>query len=267
MKQKNYYEILQVSESASDSEIKQAYRKLAKEYHPDRHPDDKGAEAKFKEIGEAYDVLKDKEKRRKYDELRRYGAGEAQGSMSYEDFINRFGGGRSAGARSAGGEQDEFTWGFGGGLDDIFSQLFGGGKTETRRSSKRGGGMRFEFSGMNREPGAMNRSRESSEPQATHDAFFKRKGDDAYVDMAINLAQALFGSTVRVRTPQGKRVNVRIAPGTQPEAVLRVRGMGFSDHGRSGDLYIRTHLSLPTEMDEEQKEKLAVILRELGMKY
>jgi DnaJ-class molecular chaperone len=169
MKQKNYYEILQVSESASESEIKQAYRKLAKEYHPDRHPDDKSAEAKFKEIGEAYEVLKDVEKRRKYDELRRYGAGEAQGSMSYEDFINRFGGGRNAGGRSTGGrapggEQEEFTWGFGGGLDDIFSQLFGGGKTETRRSPKRGSGMRFDFSGMTREPGAMNRSRESGEP-------------------------------------------------------------------------------------------------------
>ena len=253
---------MQVPESASDTEIKQAYRKLAKEYHPDRHPDDKSAEAKFKEIGEAYEVLKDKEKRRKYDELRRYGAGEAQGSMSYEDFINRFGGGRSAG-----GEQDEFNWGFGGGLDDIFSQLFGGGKTETRRSSKRGGGFRFDFGGMNNNSGATNRPRETGEPQATHDAFFKRKGDDAYVDMAINLAQALFGSTVRVRTPQGKKVNVSIPPGTQPEAVLRVRGMGYSEHGRSGDLYIRTHLSLPSQLDEEQKEKMADILRELGMKY
>lgn len=262
MKQKNYYDILHVSESASEDEIKQAYRKLAKEYHPDRHPDDKSAEAKFKEIGEAYEVLKDTEKRRKYDELRRYGMGGAQGSMSYEDFINRFGG-----SRGAGGEQEEFTWGFGGGLDDIFSQLFGGGKTETRRNSKRGGGFRFDFGGMNRDSGAAKRPQEASEPQATHDSFFKRKGDDAYVDISINLAQALLGSTVRVRTPQGKKVNVRIAPGTQPEAVLRVRGMGFADRGRSGDLYIRTHLALPAEMNEDQKERMATILRELGMRY
>jgi DnaJ-class molecular chaperone len=253
MKQKNYYEILNVAESASEDEIKQAYRRLAKEHHPDRHQGDSGAEARFKEIGEAYEVLKDAEKRRKYDELRRYGKGQAPESMSYEDFINRFGG-----YRDERGEQEEFTWGFGGGLDDIFSQLFGGG--QTRRGSGRGGGFRFDFGGTRG-------TAESGPARTPHDPFFKRKGDDAYVDIPINLAQALLGSTIRVRTPQGKKVNVRIAPGTQPEAVLRVRGMGFNDHGRSGDLYIRTHLSIPAQVGEEQKSRFAELFRELGMKF
>ncbi|MBE0645783.1 MAG: J domain-containing protein [Bacteroidetes bacterium] len=256
MNQKNYYEILQVAESATEAEIKQAYRKLAKEYHPDRHPDDISAESKFKEIGEAYEVLKDTEKRRKYDELRRYGAGQPPpGNMSYEDFINRFGG-----YRGRGGEQEEFTWGFGGGLDDIFSQLFGGAGNRSRRPSQRSRSYHFDFGGAKSNSEAMH-------PEATHDAFFKRKGDDAYVDIPINLGQALLGSTIRVRTPQGKRVNVKIVPGTQPEAVLRVRGMGFNDRGQGGDLYIRTHLTIPVNLTEEQKTKAAALLRELGMRF
>ncbi len=255
MNQKNYYDILHLPETATDEEIKKAYRKLAKECHPDRHPGDSGAEAKFKEIGEAYDVLKDPEKRRKYDELRRYGSGQAQGSMSYEDFMNRFGGYR---ARSGGDE--EFNWGFGGGLEDIFSQLFGGSSSRTRRPAQRNRGFRFDFG--NARPEA-----ETAEPQATSDSFFKRKGDDAYVDIPINLAQALLGSTIRVRTPQGKKVNVRIAAGTQPEAILRVRGLGFNDRGRSGDLYIRTHLTIPSNLTEEQKQLAAALFHELGLRH
>jgi DnaJ-class molecular chaperone len=265
MDQKNYYEILQIAETATEAEIKQAYRKLAKEFHPDRHPDDKGAEAKFKEVGEAYEVLKDVEKRRKYDELRRYGAGQAPGSMSYEDFINRFGG---YGDRR--GEQEDFTWGFGGGLDDIFSQLVSGSASRPRRTSKRGQGVRFNSGGARQQGARQQGARQAGVPeypQATSDAFFKRKENDAYVDIPINLAQALLGSTIRVRTPQGKKVNVKIAAGTQPEAVLRVRGMGFNEHGQSGDLYIRTHMTIPAGLTDEQKETAAALLRELGMRF
>lgn len=267
MEQKNFYDILGVSESASADEIKKAYRRLVKEHHPDRHPGDAGAEARFKELGEAYDVLKDPEKRRKYDELRRYGAGQAPGSMSYEDFMSRFGG-----YRSESGVEEE-TWGFGGGLDDIFSQLFGGRHSGTRRESAgresvrrpRSGGFRFDFGGGQHAGQAQ--ASPSDEPVPTADSFFKRKGDDAYVDIPVNLAQVMLGSTVRVRTPQGKKVNVRIAAGTQPEAVLRLRGMGFADRGRQGDLYIRTHLRLPEPGDEEQRGKLAELFRDMGMKF
>jgi DnaJ-class molecular chaperone len=255
MKQKNYYDILHVPETATEDEIKKAYRKLAKEFHPDRHPGESEAEAKFKEVGEAYEVLKDPEKRRKYDELRRYGSGQAQGSMSYEDFMSRFGG-----YQDRSGATEEFNWGFGGGLEDIFSQLFGGSSSRTRRPAQRSDRFHFDF-------GSAHGNRESAEPQATGDSFFKRKGDDAYVDIPINLAQALLGSTIRVRTPQGKKVNVKIAAGTQPEAVLRVRGMGFSDRVRSGDLYIRTHLNIPVNLTEEQKKLAATLLNALGLRH
>jgi len=276
MQQKNYYDILGVSENASESDIKQAYRKLAKEYHPDRHPGDKEAEAKFKELGEAYEVLKDPAKRKKYDELRRYSSGGAQGSMSYEEFMNRFGGQATGGA-------EEFTWGFGGdSLDDIFSTLFGGGgrSSRRRRATHPGGGFHFSFGGTDPQSGGFSQgtrprgaraqeahAQAAAEPQATADPFFKRKGDDAYVDIPINLAQAMLGSTVRVRTPQGKKANVKIPAGTQPEAVLRLRGLGFSDRGRTGDLYIRTHLKLPEQLTDEEKNEFTALFDKLGMKY
>jgi DnaJ-class molecular chaperone len=261
MKQKNYYDVLQVSENASEEEIKKAYRKLAKEYHPDRHPDNPSAEARFKEIGEAYEVLKDREKRRKYDELRRYGSGSASDSMSYEEFMNRFGGyQKDTGA-------GEFNWGFGGGLEDIFSELFGGAAGRSGRKARRGGRtVHFDF-GAPRQGAPRQGAPRQGAPQETHDSFFKRNGDDAYVDIPINLAQAMLGSTIRVRTPQGKRVNVKIAPGTQPEAVLRVRGMGFNDRGRAGDLLIRTHLTIPAEMTEKQKKQAASLFRDMGMRF
>ncbi len=267
MQQKNYYDILGVKESATEEEIKKAYRQLAKESHPDKHQGDAAAEARFKEIGEAYDVLKDAAKRRKYDELRRYSNGSARGSMSYEDFMSRFGGQRS-------GSSEEFTWGFGGdSLDDIFSSLFGGGRSGRRGRKSGGGGFHFDFSGMGGHGGhtarghSTRKTASASEPQATSDPFFKRKGNDAYVDIPVNLGQALLGSTLRVRTPQGKKVNVKIPAGGKPEAVLRLRGMGFADRGAPGDLYIRTHLALPADLTEEQREEAADLFRRWGMKF
>jgi DnaJ-class molecular chaperone len=186
--------------------------------------------------------------------------------MSYEDFINRFGG------QHAGGNE-EFTWGFGGSnLDDIFSSLFGGGKRGGRRTRKSspGGGMHFDFSSMH-SPSAGARSsaqgQRSQDPQPTADPFFKRRGSDAYVDIPINLAQALLGSTLRVRTPQGNKVNVKIPAGTQPESVLRLRGMGYQTAGGAGDLYIRTHLSLPGDLGEEQREEAIALFRRWGLKF
>ncbi|MCB2203292.1 DnaJ domain-containing protein [bacterium] len=271
MEQKNYYQILGVSENASADDIKKAYRKLAKENHPDTHPGDEGAEARFKEIGEAYDVLKDPAKRKKYDELRRYSMGGGQGSMSYEDFMSRFGGQRS-------GTNEEFTWGFGGGsLDDIFSSLFGGGARSSRRTRRNPGGFHFDFSGGGR-PGTRSGATHGAphgtphgaqprEPQATSDPFFKRKGNDAYVDIPVNLAQAMLGSTIRVRTPQGKKVNVKIPAGGPPESVLRLRGMGYAASGTTGDLYIRSHLSLPSSLSDAQREEAAEMFRRWGMKF
>lgn len=257
MQQKDYYTILGVAESATQDEIKKTYRDLAKKYHPDHNKGDASAEDKFKEIGEAYEVLGNAAKRKKYDELRRYarhGGGGRQGSMSYEDFMSRFGSDFG---------QDDANWGFGNSsINDIFADLFGGGRTQSRRTRHTSQGfagdprsnVRWETRSAPQQP---------SEPQPTSDPFFKRKGNDAYVELPINIAQAMLGSKVRVRTPGGQKVNVTIPAGTQPEALLRVSGMGYN----GGNLYIRTHLKVPKDLTDEQKEAVKAMAAALEMRH
>ena len=119
---KDYYDILNVSKSASDSEIKSAYRKLAMKYHPDRNPDDKSAENKFKEVSEAYDVLKDREKRSAYDQF-----------------------GHSAFTNSNGGQSQGFG-GFSGGFSDIFEDMFGMGREQSKQGPSSGSDLRYDLS-------------------------------------------------------------------------------------------------------------------------
>lgn len=248
--QKDYYQILGVAETATEEEIKKAYREIAKKHHPDRNPGNKEAEEKFKQASEAYETLGDKEKRSKYDQLRKLGAmgsrfGGGRGGfgfgdagttttsddMSYEEFMRKFGGKNQQGR----GQKANTSFNF----DDIFGNLFGGKKKEE----------------------------ESDEPQPTDDPFFKRKGNDAYVEVTVNLAQALLGSRIRVRTPLGKRVTVKIPPGIDPERQLRVPSMGYAELKELGDLYIRVHLAMPKNLTEEQQEATRQFAASLGLKW
>ncbi len=254
MQQKDYYQILGVGESASQDDIKKAYREIAKKYHPDKNPGNKAAEERFKEASEAYETLSDGAKRSKYDQLRKFGfggpgagAGGAGGGMSYEEFMRQYGGasqrGRSAGAGGGGG-------GFGFGdisMDDLFGNLFGG----------RGGAKR-------------SRAREaepSDEPVPTEDPFFKRKGNDAYVDLNVNVAQAMLGSKVRVRTPAGAKVTVKIPAGTDNGKTLRVLGMGFPAGEGNGNMFIRVHVSIPKNLTDEQLQAARDFAQALGLKF
>ncbi|HTV39684.1 MAG TPA: DnaJ C-terminal domain-containing protein [Candidatus Sulfotelmatobacter sp.] len=212
---KDYYEILGVPRSASDTDIKKAFRKLAREYHPDVAKDKKRAEEKFKEINEAYEVLSDPAKRKKYDEL---GANWKSGAdfrapPGWEDFPGRQG--RRAGGTGQGTEEFEFG---GTGFSDFFEQLFGG----------RGGG----FSGF--------RNFEEAETTA--------RGRDVEGDIMVTLEEAEQGAvrTVSVRhRAKTETHQVKIPAGVSEGQLLRIAGRGEhgSGGGRAGDLYLRVRLA------------------------
>lgn len=214
---RDYYEVLGVSKNASDDEIKKAYRKLAVKYHPDRNPGDKEAEAKFKEINEAHEVLSDKQKRARYDQFGHAGVGGASGfgggSNAYGGFSgNPFGG--SAGGFNFNGQSFNFDFG-GGGLDDILGDLFGfGGRGGSRRP---------------------------------------RRGADYQTSVTLTFEEAIFGTTKKI-TVDGKDLSVKIPAGIDDGMSVRLKGKGGpapSDGGEAGDLYVRVrvkpHKSLTRE--------------------
>ncbi len=198
----DYYKILGVSEDASEEEIKQAYRRLAKEFHPDSQGGDKAAEEQFKKISEAYNVLSNKEKRAQYDMLRR--------------------GGFSGGNFPGGDYQVHFGEGLGDNLHTIFSNLFGGfngpeGGRESTYSSNPfedilGGGRRTRSG----------------------------KGQDMEASITIPFDLAVNGGETIVTTGSGKRVKIKIQPGLEDGTKMRLRGHGgASPHGGpAGDLYV-----------------------------
>lgn len=229
---KDYYASLGVSPEADEKTIKKAYQKLAKKYHPDVNPDDKEAEAKFKESTEAYQAISDPEKRRKYDELRqdyqqwqtrggRGGRGDFDWSrwqsnpsggtqtntytMSPEEFAEMFGGsGRAGGFSGMGGE----------GFSDFFSTLFGGSGGEARGF---GGG----FSGDR-----------------------ARAGQDLEVEVQVTLEEAYEGTTRVIRTGE-KQIEAKIPKGVRTGSKVRLTGQGGPgiSGGPGGDLYLNITVS------------------------
>ena len=233
MEFKDYYQTLGVAKTASEKELKQAYRKLARKHHPDVNPGDKAAEARFKEINEAYEVLGDPEKRRKYDELganwRLYEQAQQQGYGAGNPFGgagNPFGGG-GAWTINMGGEpggyrtmtEDEMRDMFGNEdpFSDFFKTFFGGG------GAAREGGR-----GRSRAPRA-------------------QKGRDIEHEVELTLEEAFHGATRRISIKQGghaRSVDVRIPAGVKDGSRVRAAGEGESgaNGGSAGDLYLRVRL-------------------------
>ena len=226
---KDYYQTLGVSKSASDKELKQAYRKLARKHHPDVNPGDKSAEAKFKEINEAYEVLGDPDKRRKYDELganwRMYEQAQQQGGGwpggspfggGGGAWTINMGGGPSGGYRTMSEEEMHEIFGDEDPFSDFFKTFFGGGGPQ--REAQRG------------------RARARSQ-----------KGRDIEHEVELTLEEAYHGATRRVSIKQGghaRSVDVRIPPGVKDGSRVRAAGEGESgaNGGASGDLYLRVKL-------------------------
>ena len=202
---KDYYQLLGVAKSASDDEIKKAYRKLAKKYHPDVNKGNKEAENKFKEISEAYAVLADKEKREQYDRLGKeaFSAGGPGGPFGGFDFSDFMAGARGAGRRGAAGGGTRTTVDF----TDIFGDLFGG----------RGGG------GFEQQP---------------------MSGSDIESETTIEFRDAILGTTLDLRFSDGRTVKVKIPEGVSDGQRLRIRGKGMpGPHGGpAGDLHLLVHV-------------------------
>jgi curved DNA-binding protein len=223
MEFKDYYQTLGVSRTATDKDVKAAFRKLARKYHPDINPGDKQAEEKFKEINEAYEVLSDPDKRRKYDEL---GA-----NWKYYDQVKAAQGARGAGYGPGGGRYeyrnvspDDLDDLFGGGspFSDFFNTFFSGG------GSGRPSG--FEgFGGFERRAGS-------------------RKGGDLEHAVDISLEEAFSGATrtVRIQDASGhaREVEVKVPAGVRDGMRVRAAGQGQKGEGgaASGDLYLRVHV-------------------------
>jgi len=230
---KDYYEILGVPRTASDAEIKKSFRRLAREYHPDVAKDKKKAEEKFKEINEAYEVLGDPAKRKKYDEL---GANWKSGA----DFRpppgwEAFSGGQAF--RGGRGGSQEFEFNFGGtGFSDFFEQLFG-----SRRGGTGGFGRRADFA----------------------DEEFAERGRDIEGDLLVTLEEAMRGAvrTVNVRHRIGRAIKtethqVKVPPGVTEGQKLRVAGRGEagSGGGAAGDLYLRVRLAKHPDFEVEDHD-------------
>lgn len=290
---RDYYEILGVSKSASDKEIKSAYRKKALEWHPDKNKSPE-AEKKFKEINEAYEVLKDLKKKQAYDQFG-HGAFTPGGQPPPGGFAGfPFGGfGGQGGTRTY--RQGPFTftyttYGNGQGSPfegfdfsdpfEIFEQFFGMaspfGKTARMPHASVDIDFMEAFRGTEKEVSIGGKKRKVKIPPGVDDGsrirfsdffvtinvrpheVFQRQGDDIYVDVQIPLMDAVCGGTLEIPTLEGDK-NIRIKPGTQPGAVIRLSGQGFPRaRGRGrGDFYIRLHIDIPAYKDLNLEQKKA----------
>jgi curved DNA-binding protein len=311
MPSKDYYQILGVSRTASSEEIKKAYRKLAMQYHPDRNKDKK-AEAKFKEISEAYAVLSDVEKRKQYD---MFGAEGFQKRYTQEDIFNNF---------DFGSIFNEF--GFGGGRasgPNIFTHIFGNmgngpGQTysrgrrtssygspftdfETSSQTPRGEDLVYELA-ITLEEAATTTHKVISYPlngrsekvsvkvpagittgkklrlaekgkkspyggpagdlyiqiKVLDHAVFRRDEDDLYLNKEIKFTEALAGTEIDVPTIDNKTLRLKIPPGTQCNAKLRLKGYGMPriNSSERGDAYVEIVITVPDKLNKKQKALL-----------
>ena len=212
----DYYKILGVDKTIPQKDVKRAYLKRAKQFHPDLHPDDPKAKAKFQALTEAYDVIGDPEKRAKYD---KYGEQWKQ-AEAYEKAGGGFGGyGGAQGNPFEGFDFSSFGGG-GGGFSSFFQDLFGGGMR---------GGQGF----------------------GAHTTY-KEQPKNTQATVTIDMYTALLGGDIMVTTGTGERLKLKVKPETQPGTKVRLRGKGRG----GTDLILTYQVKLPTGLTERQKQLL-----------
>jgi len=285
----DYYKILGVNKNATEKEIKKAYRKLARKYHPDLNPGDKEAEKKFTQINEANEVLSNPENRKKYD---KYG----KDWMHAEEFEKAKQQRRQYSSRQGGQTYTSFNEED---FSDFFSSMFGGG---FRTGA---GGQRAKFKGRDYnaelqlnltdilnnhkqtitvnnkkiritipqgvENGQVikikNHGEQVGEGGINGDLYikfvivnntpFKRKGSDLYLDMDLDLYKAVLGGDLIINTIDGKKVKLKVKPETQNKTKVKLKGKGlpvYKKSGQFGDLYVTYYIKIPTNLSEKEKE-------------
>jgi molecular chaperone DnaJ len=375
---KDYYKILGVGETATPDEIKKAYRKLAKKYHPDANPEDSQSAERFKEVNEANEVLSDPKKRKQYDDLRHfahagYGGQGFESGFDINDILGQFG--KGGGARARGFSREDLG-GFGG-LGDIFSSIFDRGQRfrQERYGPQRGEDLLTEVEvpfdvaakggttvigiskedvcdrchGSGAEPGSKVekcpqcggsgmisvsqgafavsrpcprcygrgeivsdpcakcggtgrvgahkrlsvkippgvsdgqtiRLRGQGQPGSSGGAagdllikvrvsphrFFKRRGANIHCDIDINLAQAVLGSKVRVRTLSDKHAVLKIPPGTQPGTTFRLKGLGVQTDSKAGDQLVTVNVDIPKKLSPHERKLFEQLAESLKLKH
>ena len=215
----DYYKILGVDKNIAQKDVKRAYLKRAKQFHPDLHPDDPKAKAKFQMLNEAYEVINDPEKRKKYDQYGEHwkeadaynAAGGAGGSYYY----------KGGGSPFEGFDFSGFSQG-GGGFSDFFKDLFG------TAGRSRGGKSRM-----------------------------RQNSGEMHANVNIDLYTALLGGEVLLQLSNGSKVKLKVKPETQNGTRVRLRGKGYDrGDGTIGDMIITYNIMLPTNLSERQKDLL-----------
>ena len=254
----DYYKVLGVDAKASGDDIKKAYRKFAKQYHPDSTGGDKAKESRFKDISNAYEVLGDAKKRAQYDQLRAYG-------------VRGPGNGAGVGGPFPGGGGVHFD------LNDLFGQFFGGGGR-----GGHGGHVRVErvdfddVGGWQRQSGGRGRGRGEaqdaefeSKVRASDGTWLTVTGVDVRSEVRISFDRAILGTVAEIATVDGK-AKVKIPAGTPSGRKLRLRGKGVHDGaGRVGDHYVVVQIDVPdgSGLDDDTKRQLVDLTQRLRKQH
>ena len=288
MDYKDYYKILGVDRKASEEEIRKAYRKLAKQYHPDYNPNNKQAEEKFKEINEAYEVLSDTKKRSHYDRLGSdYSQWQRRGNPG--DFNwDQYGGFPGGGSRV---NMDDLNEMFGGGgFSDFFQSIFGGsGARAAARPQSQGYQQDLEITLEEAYKGTQRRIQTDGKEKivripvgvrtgskvrvagagpngldlylilnVTEDSKFERHNNDLHTNATVSVFTAMLGGEAEVETMEGK-LTLNVPAGTQHDQVFRLAGRGMphlKNPKEKGDLFVKLKIQIPKYLSKKQRELL-----------